>query len=154
MNNYSTVIENGVTYQWTVNGGQVVSGNGSGNVSVIWNTPGTHQITLTAINPATGCDSITYFSVTTDSLAEAVIQTGNLSGCAPVSRLFAGGTYHPAYHYSWNFGDGTFSSEYSHLHHYHFSGSYPVMLIVTNNTGCADTVVSQITVYPSPVADF
>src|SRR6185369_16391081 len=33
-------------------------------------------------------------------------------------------------------------------------GSYPLSLVVSNNTGCADTVQTQVNVYNSPVANF
>ncbi|MEN9346833.1 MAG: hypothetical protein RLZZ77_344 [Bacteroidota bacterium] len=37
----------GATYSWTVNGGVIISGQGTSSVTVNWNTVGTHSISLT-----------------------------------------------------------------------------------------------------------
>jgi gliding motility-associated-like protein len=89
-----------------------------------------------------------------DSLVTPVIQSPDLNGCMPLYTSFGGNALNPKYHYLWNFGDGMVSSSYSPTHNYANPGTYPVELIVTNNTGCADTVTSQVTVYPSPNSEF
>ncbi|MEO7265921.1 MAG: PKD domain-containing protein, partial [Ferruginibacter sp.] len=43
--------------------------------------------------------------------------------------------------YNWNFGDGATSSLVNPTHTYLTSGSYTITLIVTNSTGCRDTIV-------------
>jgi gliding motility-associated-like protein len=60
----------------------------------------------------------------------------------------------PSYHYAWNFGDGFGSSSFNTSHTFNQAGTYPLALVVTNNTGCADTVQTQVTVYNSPIANF
>jgi PKD repeat protein len=43
--------------------------------------------------------------------------------------------------YAWNFGDGTVSGEVNPSHSYTSAGNYQVELVVTNVTGCRDTLV-------------
>ena len=45
--------------------------------------------------------------------------------------------------YKWNFGDGSTSTSANPSHTYSASGSYTVTLIVTNSTGCTDTLVKE-----------
>jgi hypothetical protein len=47
-----------------------MNGNGTGSVDVLWNTPGHHQVTVAAIDLATGCDSIMSKPIDVDSLAQ------------------------------------------------------------------------------------
>ena len=55
----------------------------------------------------------------------------------------------------WNFGDGSpVDVTQNPQHAYSLPGTYTVTLIVTSNTGCADTSTVPVTVYPLPVADF
>ena len=43
--------------------------------------------------------------------------------------------------YQWNFGDGNTSTQLAPSHVYTTPGSYTVQLIVTNSTGCSDTII-------------
>jgi len=56
----------------------------------------------------------------------------------------------------WDFGDGDTSTLQNPTHYYGVPGSYDVMLVVTNQQGCTDTIVKPeyITVDQGPVADF
>ena len=46
-----------------------------------------------------------------------------------------------ALNYQWNFGDGNTSTQLAPSHTYTTAGSYTVQLIVTNTTGCSDTII-------------
>ncbi len=50
--------------------------------------------------------------------------------------------------WEWNFGDSTLSFEEEPIHTYQTTGTFDVALITTNNIGCSDTIVKQITVNP------
>ncbi len=47
----------------------------------------------------------------------------------------------------WSFGDTATTTAWSPLHTYTYPGTYPVMLIVSNNEGCRDTVIHYITIH-------
>ena len=69
----------------------------------------------------------------------ATFSTDIDSGCAPTIVQFINNNANVASSF-WNFGDGTTSILPSPSHTYSVGGTYSVFLIVTTNTGCADTV--------------
>jgi hypothetical protein len=56
--------------------------------------------------------------------------------------------------YSWNFGDSTFSSFASPKKTYLKTGTFLVSLIEQNPSGCSDTTIKTVNVYPNPMASF
>lgn len=49
----------------------------------------------------------------------------------------------------WDFGDGTTSTDQNPLHIYEQKGAYEVQLMVTNTSGCTDSVIQSISVITS-----
>jgi gliding motility-associated-like protein len=77
------------------------------------------------------------------------------TGCAPYTAVFdntslAGQTF------SWDFGDGSTSTDVNPVHEYTNVGSYHVTLIAVDSNTCniADTTSMDINVYPLPIANF
>ena len=56
--------------------------------------------------------------------------------------------------YFWDFGNGTFSNVTTPTISYNNVGDHTIFLEASNTFGCKDTLIDQITVYPSPNADF
>ena len=57
--------------------------------------------------------------------------------------------------WTWDFGDGSPVAVIQNPSHLYTNvGTYPVKLIITSNTGCADTVIKNIVVHPLPHALF
>lgn len=56
--------------------------------------------------------------------------------------------------WQWNFGDGQHSSLQNPVHNYIVGSFYTVQLIVTDSSGCSDTLSKTIFVDPLPVASF
>ena len=80
-----------------------------------------------------------------------------IEGCMPVDAAFTNHGFVPAGSvYSWNLGDGTFSSESNISHVYENPGHYTVSLQVTSPEGCTDqlTVVNAVNVFGLPAASF
>lgn len=81
------------------------------------------------------------------------------SGCSPffcsINNFSTGATG-----YTWNFGDGTFSSDTGNIiNHIYFNTSgdidnYVLSVLLTNDFGCADTLIESITVFPMSEANF
>lgn len=51
---------------------------------------------------------------------------------------------------NWNFGDGTNTSAVSPSHPFADTGSFKVILAVSNATGCKDTAIRVMTIHPNP----
>lgn len=79
-----------------------------------------------------------------------------LEGCEPVVVHFANGSLPINASYSWDFGDGNYSTTYSPTHEYKGEGDYSVTLTATTGEGCQEsyTVPNIIKVYTQPIADF
>jgi gliding motility-associated-like protein len=56
--------------------------------------------------------------------------------------------------WDWDFGDAASSALQNPLHVFTAQGTYDAELIAFTPFGCSDTVIHQITVFPSPVAGF
>ena len=56
--------------------------------------------------------------------------------------------------WEWNFGDTTYSGLQNPTHYYTYPGTFNVSLIVTNSNGCSDTIVTPVSVFELPLADF
>ena len=105
------------------------SGPGNYNVLVIvTNSFGCKDTTKTATEINVGLNHWATFTSDIDS------------GCAPMQVTFRNNNANVATSY-WDFGDGTNSTASNPSHIYSVGGVYSVFLIVTTNSGCADTVI-------------
>lgn len=85
--------------------------------------------------------------------ANAIFSAANV--CVGSSMCFVAGTPMPAdeYTHSWNFGDGSYSTQAEPCHLYGAAGSYPVTHVVRNSDGCSDSVTLMVTVTEMLTAD-
>ncbi|GAG62628.1 unnamed protein product, partial [marine sediment metagenome] len=79
------------------------------------------------------------------------------AGCSPYLSEFSNNSVR-AFNYEWDFGDGT-SGSLTYPTHTYFNNSmndevYDVKLKGISKFGCIDSVTKQVTVYPSPIAEF
>jgi hypothetical protein len=103
---------------------QTVGGGSSGGTSLLSTTATIH------IQTSAPVASFTYQK---GSSPNSVLFTNTTTGTGPFT-------------YSWDFGDGSSSSEASPQHLYAAPGPYTVILSVTNSSGLSDTATAQITV--------
>ena len=151
-NNHS---HNGTTYAWDF---------GDGTTSN-WQTPhhtytsfGNYNVLLIVTN-AQGCqDTIIKTNYISIQKPIASITNAPDSGCAPFTKTFHSSvnTVDSVVGYSWDFGDGTTSTDATPVHTYTNAGVYPVSLVITTVSGCMDTVTvpNAIIVTNVPVANF
>ncbi len=87
----------------------------------------------------------------------AALSTTNIH-CSPQFQFFdqSFGANGNADYWSWNFGDGTFSSQPNPSHSFAIPGDYPVTLIASTDSGCTDTASTTLHVLkiPSPAFQF
>ncbi len=138
---------NSTGYAWSFPGGTPLSSTVA-NPVVVYNTPGTYNVTLIASNP-TGSDTLIKTNFVTIGSTPATSFTSANSG---LTVNFTN-TSTNASTYSWNFGDGGNSTATNPSHTYTTDGTYTVVLTATN--GCGTTTSSQTVVVTSlPTAGF
>lgn len=123
------------TWFWSINGDTVLGQN----VDYTFPNLGNYDATLYVTNNTFGC---------TDSLTQSVsVQQSTLGffsndslGCVPFIASFTDTSY-LAVAWSWDFGDGTFSSVKNPTHTYQTIGNFDVSLTVENSYGCLDTII-------------
>ncbi len=163
------------TYGMTNNNGcapltvQFVNNNAAANYTWLWDfgdgttsalpvpthtysSAGIYQVSLTATSPS-GCTHGFPLSDKVRVFAPSAAFTADLiSGCPPLTVNFTNNSS-GASSFFWDFGDGTTSTVQHPSHVYVSNGTYSVSLIVTDATGCSDTLVypSLIQVAPTVV---
>lgn len=158
----STVLTSspGATYQWYLNGNPV---NGATSQSYTATAAGTYAVDVTNSDPCNG-SGMSANTVITMNAAPAAAFTYSWNGNVVVfSNTSTGGTI-----YAWDFGDQSGSSSQNPSHVYTSNGSFTVTLIVTNASGCNDTItsvvqnfvgvieqhsVNAVTLFPNPASE-
>ena len=135
------------TFQWTFPGGDPASSTVE-NPTVIYNIPGTFDVTLVVTNSA-GADTITLVDYISVSLPAAPGFTSAVNGLTAVFT----NTSTNATSYNWDFGDGNTSTEANPTHTYSTDGVYTVTLTATNNCGSVSTN-QTVTIVTAPMAAF
>jgi len=152
--------------------GVTFTNNTSGTNTYVWNfgdgttstaispshtfaSAGTYIVSLVATT-ANGCADTLIFStpiqVNTTPVANFSRTPG--SGCIPVVVSFnnmSTSLVNPVY--NWNFGNGQTSTLEDPVITFATSGVFPVTLIVTNDSGCSDTIVRMVTANNVPIAN-
>ena len=118
----------------------------------------TFQLEVTVRLLPEGCDSIVSRYVTIANAPIASFFAPNDTLCQNINNLFANfsttGDYTLPMQFTWDFGDGTSSNAASPIKAYATPGQYTVKMLVRNNTTLLDSLITNVTVLPSPVADF
>ncbi|MFL5752967.1 MAG: PKD domain-containing protein [Bacteroidia bacterium] len=148
-----------VLYQWNFGDGN--SATGGNPVHTYTNTTSgdtTYTVQLIATN-AFNCKDTTTGSVLVHPRPSAAFSISALSGCSPLVISFSN-TSSNASSYSWNFGDGSaVSSAITPAHTFVNSSTtatatYSVQLIAENLSGCKDSLLKTLTVFPTIIAGF
>ncbi|HPE99787.1 MAG TPA: PKD domain-containing protein [Bacteroidales bacterium] len=157
--------------QGIVNFTNASQGNGSNIVGYMWDfgdmsnsgqvdpahyysATGNYDVTLYVFNDRGCSDSLTIPVNIQPGLEWDFSSTQECVGEPTVFNDFAVNPNVPAVAWFWNFGDGSFSTLEDPTHLYLVSGTYNVLLTVTDAMGCAFSVLHNVVVNPRPVADF
>jgi len=151
-----STISNGIitSYAWDFGDG---GSSTQQNTSHTFTTPGFYTVRL-IVNTANGCSDTAvktnYIKVVANPVADI---TGNIPICVYDNLSFKGILLQPdtsKVNWFWSFGNGKTSVyQIPPLQHYDTAGTYPLLLIVTNSTGCSDTVSKTVIINPLPVID-
>ncbi|MFM7771015.1 MAG: PKD domain-containing protein, partial [Bacteroidota bacterium] len=141
-----------VSTSWSFGDG---GNSNSNNPNHTYNSQGDFIVSLNISTPF--CSSSTQDTITVYPLPVAGIIQDIQSGCQPVEVNFTN-TSSGATAYSWNFDDGTFSSDTNVVHSFYHSGTsdytFNVELTATNEFGCSDIAITQVVVNGGAVASF
>ncbi len=138
---------NTTSWNWTFPGGTPATSTVQ-NPVVVYNTPGTYDVTLVA---STIAGSNTYAQaglITILGMPTAAFTSTHNGAIISFSNNSANATT-----YHWDFGDGSSSSDSSPTHTYVNNGLYQAVLLATNNCGSI-TYTQEITVSTAPTAAF
>lgn len=151
------------TYLWTVTGPSVVviSPNNTPTVQVSWPSTGVYTLTLT-VTDGSGNTFTQCVTVNVKDKPIANFTFGLNNSCANSTIYFTNGTtYGGSFMWSWSFGDGTYSNDWSPSHAYAAPGTYDVVLVAYSfsngvdsqghsiiKTCCADTIKKKVTIIP------
>lgn len=125
---YSTTTTAGHTYTWVVNGGSIVSGQGTSSISVLWPTAGPGDVMVTDSVNTTGCKAFTpLFSVTITDQPMPVV-SGKQNVCANTNAVY-NITFATGHTYKWTVSGGSI-----------FAGQGTSNIIVTWGAAGAGTV--------------
>jgi gliding motility-associated-like protein len=152
----STTVSNGLIngYSWNFgDNGTSTAKNPSHN----YTAPGLYSVRL-IVTTVNGCSDTLIKKDYIRVVASPVIDfTGTIPICLQQKPIFKGIVVAPdtsVLKWFWDFGNGNTSTNQNPLpQRYDTAGSYNLRLIVTNSTGCADTVDRIVVIYPLPVID-
>jgi len=145
----ASATQNGARYQWNFGNGTILPATPgtASSINYTYPTAGTYNITLSVINPG-GCD--------TAVVSNPVTVTGNtLSGpntfdytSDDLEYQFTRSTIVNATTYSWNFGDGTTSTQQNPSKTFNDPGEYTLTMGASNSCGAQNfTAVIKVPYY-------
>ncbi len=112
---------------------------------------GNYTVILTAVSNV-GCQRTATKNLVVNPLPDVSFSFNDVCNLEPIS--FTNTTGGAIMNQNWDFGDGTNSTVSDPTHTYAGTGSFPVVLTVTNNYGCVDSVSQTAMVYAPGTADF
>ncbi|MDF3028749.1 MAG: hypothetical protein K0S23_3056 [Fluviicola sp.] len=130
---------------WSMGNGTVLTGN---TITYSYNASGTYNLVVIAYGNG-GCNDTLASNGTITVLPQptADFSYANIEGTEPLSGIVAFTNLSSlADYYSWDLGNGSFSSEEHPTERYEQDGEFQVTLIATTIYGCVDTLVKTITV--------
>jgi gliding motility-associated-like protein len=137
-----------ITWNWTFGDGNTAN---TQNTSNIYPQDSTYIAQLIITN-VFGCGDTTSNSVIV--LPQPTAGFDLTLSCAKQQSIFVDTSLGTPNTWTWDFGDGGTSTQQNPNHVYLLGGSYNVELIIGNGAGCADTIVTPITVSTVPVPGF
>jgi PKD repeat protein len=151
----------GDTYQWYLNNNAI---NGATSQSLVVTQAGTYTVDVTNSDACNGAGMSQVVTITLNAAP-----TAGFTYNVPMVNVYqftnasTGGAL-----YGWDFGDQSQSTAQNPSHVYTTSGTYTVTLVVTNASGCTDTLtqvlnvgvgveeataLNNITLFPNPAND-
>ena len=148
----------GATFDWDFGGASLpLTATDENPSGVVYSAPGIYEVQVTVTDE--GCSASYTDSAKVFPSPDIEFSISDTSGCMPLEVQFTNESIAWGdVDYSWDFGDGTTSTEENPKHTYLSDGVYDVKFSLTTNQGCLATLnltnFEAITVHPRPVAGF
>ncbi|MFK7947710.1 MAG: hypothetical protein AB8G11_08975 [Saprospiraceae bacterium] len=145
---YSVILENGITYNWTLGSGGVITASGN-TATIIWTDEGTHTIIVT---PQDVCGALGTPITKTVSVQIAPILTANIDGdiqvCNGETDIYAVATGLTDWTYNWTIdnGNSVVSNGNQATVDFNIIGNTRLTLEVNNQCGTAPIKTIDISV--------
>lgn len=125
----------------------------SSNPNLVFANSGDHLISLQLQN-SFGCTA--YFDSTIHIFSKPIANFSFTNGCnlSVVNFVNQSTNTIGSLEYTWDFGDSGVSNQEHPDHNYSNDGDYNVLLIAKSNFNCSDTIIQQISIFPTPIIDF
>ena len=165
---YSTPLNAGNTYNWSVIGGNIISNNNN-EITVTWGAQGVGSIfveeTDASVLPACVGDYTLEVDILATPVATLTINpaTGPYCHGSAIQFTASYSNSNPPIYYQWDFGDpasgaDNYSTDQSAIHEYYLpssvtSGTFICTLVVYNECLCADTITTTINIIRDTVPE-
>lgn len=141
------------SYNWTVDGGQILNGQSTDEISVQWDSTGTRQISVLLTDTVNGCDTTITYTVGVFAHPLASI-SGADSICQSIENVFVAPSG-SNYSYQWGASTGTFSggsTDDTATIIFTQGGTHTISLTVTHTTsGCDSSITYSVFVDSLPI---
>jgi len=134
----------------------VIATGGTGTYTYLWST-NPPQATATATGLTSGTYTVTVDDGNCSTTASIAVNgtagpTADININPPVTTLMngpvviSGSSNGTIVNWSWDYGDGTVGTGQSNTHQYGSLGTFVVTLLITDNSGCVDSVIDSVKV--------
>jgi len=169
---YTTADNSGSTYNWNVVGGDIVNGNGTSEISVVWTIEGEGSVQVTETS-AESCEGSSEILIVTVNACLSADFSADITDICDGNTVQYTDQSVAATSWLWTFEGGTpaTSTEQNPNVTYHTAGIYDVTLEVSNGsdtetafeedmitvhncTGLNESSLDGITLFPNPAKDY
>ncbi len=144
------------SYSWNFGDGNQWLPTGSGDISYLFNNPGTYYIcNAVGVASSSSCSDTSCVTLTVLPGPDAVIVADNLTSCDSLEVNFSDGSV-GATNWEWSFEVAPFSftGEIPPPIEFNQPGNYWVSLAVENAFGCQSTTSDTVRIFPPPIPLF
>ncbi len=145
-----------LSYLWDFGNGDISISSAKNIIYSGYTSAGNYSVILT-VTDTFGCVKSTGQQITIANNPNPAFTINKSTSCSRDTIVFtdlsiAGtGTISQK---TWNYGDGTISTNYNTKYPYSKSGTYTITLTVRNNYGCIDSTKKVVTILPKPRASY
>ncbi len=145
--NYGTFANPNKVFIWSVLGGNILFGQGSPNVTISWDVPGTGYVLLYDSLIGSSCAAFAVKEVSVNPIPSAAFSISQSMGGVTLTPA------EPGLQCKWLFGDGDSSAQFSPTHFYAANGTYTINLTAKTLKGCSNISSTDVNITTVSIAN-